>query len=85
MIADLKNTKSGRDAIPVILLKHAKDILAVPITDNIYYSFTIRIFPNSLKIVQIIPIFKKGSPIDLSNYRPISILPILALFCVSFV
>ena len=74
VIAELKNTKCGRDAIPVKLLKHAKDILAVPITNIINYSFTIGIFPNSLKILQIIPIFKKGSPTDPSTYRPISIL-----------
>ena len=49
VIAELKNTKCGRSAIPVGLLKYANVILAVPITDIINYSFTIGIFTNGLK------------------------------------
>ena len=33
------------------------------------------IFPDELKIGQVIPVYKKGNKEHLENYRPISILP----------
>ena len=38
-------------------------------------SFSLRIFPSSLKIAKVIPVFKSGAKDNVSNYRPISILP----------
>ena len=36
------------------------------------------IFPEILKVGQVSPIFKKGNPQLLDNYRPISTLPVLS-------
>ena len=33
------------------------------------------IFPDKLKIARVIPLFKAGDPANISNYRPISVLP----------
>ena len=33
------------------------------------------IFSDKLKISRLIPLFKAGDPVNISNYRPISVLP----------
>ena len=35
---------------------------------------TLGIFPEKLKLSEVIPLFRKGDKFDLNNYRPISIL-----------
>ena len=36
--------------------------------------FTSGIFPSALKLAKVIPVYKKDSKLDFSNYRPISLL-----------
>ena len=36
------------------------------------------IFPTQLKLAEVKPIFKKGSKLDMTNYRPVSILPTIS-------
>ena len=36
------------------------------------------VFPDSLKVAQVTPIHKKNIPLNKSNYRPVSVLPILS-------
>ena len=37
-------------------------------------SFTSRVFPSALKIAKVVPVHKKDSKLNFSNYRPISLL-----------
>ena len=62
---------SGHDGISNVLLKYVKLEISKPLTLIINQMITTGIFPESLKIAKIIPIYKKGEPTDLSNYRPI--------------
>ena len=39
-----------------------------------FQTFSSGKFPSSLKVSKVIPVFKKVSPLDPSNYRPISLL-----------
>ena len=57
------------------ILKLLKLDIASPISTLINRSFEMGIFPTLLKTSKVIPIFKnKGSPMNVSNYRPISLL-----------
>ena len=48
------------------------------ITVIINQSLTSRIFPNSLKIAKVTPIFRKENNKLITNYRPISVLPVIS-------
>ena len=59
-------------------LKDGAKILAKPLSEICSLSVTSRTFPNAYKVAKIKPIFKKGKKTDLSNYRSISLLPLIS-------
>ena len=72
----LKSSKShGFDKISMNLLKEIIYPLAKPLTHIFNHSLSQGIFPDLLKIAKVNPIFKKDDPHEISNYRPISLLP----------
>ena len=78
VIKDLKTNKSVSGEIPIQILKESEftfECLKNCINHSIEET---RIFPSSLKLGNITPIFKKDDPLDKSNYRPVSILPLLS-------
>ena len=69
------NTRvSGFDNIPMHTIKNSFEFISKPLTYIINKSLENGVFPDSLKIAKIIPIFKSGDTDKFSNYRPISIL-----------
>ena len=68
------NNSDGPNSIPIkiltLLSKDISDQLAILFNQ----SFSSGIFPSILKISKIIPIYKKGSKLERSNYRLISLL-----------
>ena len=76
IIESLKTKSScGDDGLSTQLLKKMKNEICSSITLIVNQMMTTGIFPDSLKIAKIIPIFKKGDIEVKENYRPISILP----------
>ena len=73
---------SGHDGISNLLLKYVKLEISKPLTLIINQMIITGIFPESLKIAKIIPIYKKGKPTDKSNYRPISLLPTISIYLI---
>ena len=79
IISLLQNEKStGPFSIPVKLLKVLKPYISQPLANIFNHSIILGIFPDKLKYAKVIPIHKKGSPTDPSNYRPISLLSIFS-------
>ena len=78
----LKNVEvtkaAGIDQISGKFLKDGARILAKPISELCNLSMTLRSYPDACKIDKVKPLFKKGSKTDPSNYRPISLLPLLS-------
>ena len=71
-------TSSGYDGLSLKLLKSIKHIILEPLTLIINQMINTGIFPDKLKIVKAIPIYKKGDEAVFSNYRPISLLPLIS-------
>jgi hypothetical protein len=66
---------AGVDDIDPSIASPSLPIIANTLAEIINCSFNSGIFPQALKIAKVVPIFKKGSREEVSNYRPISILP----------
>ena len=78
IVINLKNTSSNINNIPIRILKRIKEIAALPLSKIINRSLERSVFPHSLIIAKVMPIFKSGDTQIASNYRPIAILPYLS-------
>ena len=63
------------DDLNTKVLKKVAENVSIPLAHIINLSFETGILPERLKISCTFPLFKAGSTINLSNYRPISCLP----------
>ena len=74
---EVTNT-AGIDWISWKFLEDGAQVLAKPISELYNLSMTLGSFPDACKITKVKPLFKKGSKMDPSNYRPISLLSLLS-------
>ena len=68
----------GPDLLNPRLLKEAASMLKYPLCTLFNLSLTLSTFPSEWKYANVTPVFKKDCPSNLKNYRPISLISILA-------
>ena len=69
---------TGSDGIPGHLLKCCADILAASVATLFNASLVNGTVPTAFKLAHVIPLFKAGDPSIPTNFRPVSLLPILS-------
>ena len=75
LIGELENkTSSGHDQISNILLKKLKNSLLVPLEIIFNLSISEGVFPQLMKMADVIPLYKAKERYRVTNYRPISLL-----------
>ena len=75
IISSLNSSKvSGPNSIPYRILFLLKNEILKQLADLFNLSLTAGVIPSVLKTAKVVPVFKKDSKLDYSNYRPISLL-----------
>ena len=65
---------SGHDGINNIILKEIGEYICIPMTYLFYESMTTDVFPDVMKIAEVVPLYKGKARYEVENYRPISLL-----------
>ena len=78
IIINLKLGSAGYDNISSKVFKSTAGPCIIPLTHICNLSIISGIFPMELKIAKVIPIFKSEDPLLFSNYRPVSVLPVIS-------
>jgi hypothetical protein len=68
----------GPDGVSTRVLKECRTELAEPIKNLFNQSVETSTLPNEWKTANVVPIHKKGPKTEVSNYRPVSLLPIIS-------
>ena len=69
---------TGLDYISSFFLKMGMPVLARSLSQLINMSMSLGLFPDDWKIARVTPIYKDGSEDEISNSRPISVLPVVS-------
>ena len=73
-----KSKATGLDKISARLIQERADLICISICKIFNCSLTTGIFPDDWKCAKVTPLFKQGSSSDMNNYRPISVISVVA-------
>jgi hypothetical protein len=69
---------TGPDGIGCKLLREAAPCISAPLARIFNYSLSQAQFPDMWKLAHVVPLYKKGDANDVTNYRPVSLLPCIS-------
>ena len=78
VIVSLKEASPGWDDIHAKIIKCTYNLFMDPLTHVLNLSMLQGVVPNELKIARVIPLFKADNNMLISNYRPVSVLPVFS-------
>ena len=78
IIEALKDSATGHDDISAQFLKLSVDFIVNPLMHICNMSLTEGVFPDSLKVANVITLYKSDDPMYFNHYRPVSLLCMLS-------
>jgi hypothetical protein len=78
IIKSLKNASAGHDGIHVKIIKSTYHLFIDCLTHVLNLSLENGFFPDEMKLAKIIPLHKSGDTMNITNYRPVSVLPVFS-------
>ena len=78
IILSLKNSAAGHDDVGASLLKLSIEHIVAPLTHICNLSLSEGVFPDQLKIANVVPLYKAEDSMMFNNYRPVSVLCVLS-------
>ena len=78
IVNGLKTSSPGYDDLSPKIIKMTCNNYVDELVYTFNLSLTQGVFPAELKMAKVIPIFKKGDKSQLTNYRPVSVLPVFS-------
>ena len=78
IILNFRESSAGWDELKPTVIKSIRHCISLPLRYICNLSFRTGIFPDELKIANVVPIFKSGDEMTFSNYRPVSVLPVFS-------
>ena len=76
LIRKMRNKSCSTSAYPIKAVKNVCDLILPVLLTTVNGPMNRSIFPNSLKVAKVIPLPKKCAATDVSDFKPISILPV---------
>ncbi|CAB4021146.1 Hypothetical predicted protein [Paramuricea clavata] len=73
-----KSKATGLDQISARLVRECADLISSSITNIFNLSLLLGTFPEDWKCAKVTPIFKQGTRNEMNNYRPISVISVMA-------
>ena len=78
ILVSLKDTACGWDSISAVVLRLSSQFIVQPLSYICNLSLTEGIFPDQLKLANVIPLYKSDDPMLFNHYRPVSLLCVLS-------